>query len=177
MTRVLFLLNRNALKHGSQNVLCPLAPLMLHLSLIDLSIANNIISSSWPADKGQRPSSLLLPLFCTTLDLEVNKPKWIMIRWPVKALTLYHFKKWRKVQKWEMFFTHSISCCDQMPDRKSGRKEIFILAYGSRGTIPAWQGRHGGKSRQTTDKLHLYSSITVGTGNWVWLSDFKAHLL
>lgn len=129
--------------------LCLLALLMLSLSLIDLGIANNIISSSWPADKGQRPSSLLLPLFRTTLDLEdVNKPKWIMIQRPVKSLTLYHLKNEGRFQRWEVFFTHGISCCDQMFDKKNLRKARLILAYGLRKTIPLWQGRHSGKSRQ-----------------------------
>lgn len=47
-----------------------------------------------------------------------------------------------------MFFTHSISCCDQMSDNKNLRKERFILACGSRGTTPLWQGRRSGEDRQ-----------------------------
>lgn len=76
-----------------------------------------------------------------------------------------------------MSLTHSISCCDQMSGKKNLRKERFILAYGSRGIIPLWQGRQDAKSRQMAHQTASILTKQRMNRKWAWLLDFKPHLL
>lgn len=76
-----------------------------------------------------------------------------------------------------MSLTHSISCCDQMSGKKNLRKERFILAYGSRGIIPLWQGRQDAKSRQMAHQTASILTKQRMNRKWAGLSDFKPHLL
>lgn len=76
-----------------------------------------------------------------------------------------------------MTLTHSISCCHQMSGKKNLRKERFILAYGSRGIIPLWQGRQDAKSRQMAHQTASIPTKQRMNRKWAWLSDFKPHLL
>lgn len=99
---------------------------------------------------------------------------------PHDQWNLWHFcrfKNGERCKKWEIFLTHSISCCDQMSGKKNLRKERFILAYGSRGIIPLWQGRQVAKSRQMAHQTASILTKQRMNRKWAWLSDFKPHLL